>query len=60
MSKLKWVLIVIGILLILLGLTMKLAWKIEEIRCWNMPLNDFYRDKNCLRHTWTYEEMNKR
>lgn len=58
--KIYDLILIIGIFLIVLGIVFGMAWKLDEIRCYNMPLNDFYNDNLCVRHTQTYEEMNNR
>ncbi len=53
MSKeLKIIFFIIG--LILCALIVTLAYvasdKYNQVRCYNLPLNEFYNDKSCLRY----------
>lgn len=48
--------IIISIILIVtiltigvIGLSKEIRKKAIENRCWNMPLNDFYKDKECMK-----------
>lgn len=31
--------------------------KINQERCYNLPLNDFYKDKSCMKYTQIWEEL---
>jgi hypothetical protein len=59
MNKLAYTLTIIGITMILIVLLSIIIWKIDEARCYNMPLNDVYYDRLCQFHTITYEELNR-
>lgn len=53
MSKeLKIIAIIITLILILLVaiITIVVVDNINKEKCYNMPLNDFYRDKSCLKY----------
>jgi len=36
--------------MIMIGTLIMAVEKIDENRCYNLPLNDFYRDKSCLKY----------
>lgn len=56
--KIECILSIIGSTMITAGLFMiiidklnvVIADKINQERCYNLPLNDFYRDKSCLKY----------
>lgn len=56
--KIECILSIIGLTMITTGLFMiiidklnvVIADKINQERCYNLPLNDFYRDKSCLKY----------
>lgn len=60
MNKLAYTLTIIGIIMILIGLLSIIIWKIDEARCYNMPLNDVYNDRLCQFHTVSYDELNRK
>ena len=47
--------IVITSIVLIISLTMVLD-KLNEERCYNLPLNDFYNDKTCLKYTENLDE----
>lgn len=59
MDKVIDLLVAIGILLFIMGMVFIASWEYDEKRCYNMPLNDFYNDPLCVRHTQTWEELNR-
>lgn len=58
MERLTSILILMGVMFVFLGISFIIFWKFDEARCYNMPLNDFYNDKWCVKHTISWEELN--
>lgn len=60
-NKNTWIIIasLIGIVIVFIRLSLinKAIDKINEERCYNLPLNEFYEDKSCLKYTQTWEEL---
>lgn len=56
--KIEYILSIIGLTMITIGLfmiiidklNMVIVDKINQERCYNLPLNDFYKDKSCLKY----------
>lgn len=61
MNKLEKILNVMGIITIIVILIFTIWFVIEfremlnDHRCYNLPLNEFYQDKKCERY-WDFEE----
>lgn len=47
--NLSKLLTIIGAMIILLGIVIIALKKIEENRCYNLPLNEYVEDKSCMK-----------
>lgn len=50
------VLTIIGILLIVSGLFIRIYEEIEEVSCYHLPPNEFYKNSICEKYWKTYEK----
>ena len=48
--KIEYMLITVGLMMIMIGLFIILLNKLNQERCYNLPLNDFYKNKSCLKY----------
>ncbi len=55
--KIIYVLLTIAIVTGIICLCMIAIYKLNEERCYNLPLNEFYKDKSCLKYTQTWDEL---
>lgn len=55
-QKVAIVIALIGILMIVMGFTIGLIYKINENRCMNMAVSDVFNDKSCSRYITDYIE----
>lgn len=55
--KIMYMILALGILTIVFYAITVVADKINQHRCYNLPLNEFYEDKSCLKYTEIWEEL---
>lgn len=48
--RIEYILSIIGLAMIIIGLSIMILSEFNQERCYNLPLNEFYRDKSCLKY----------
>lgn len=55
--KLSYIIGGIGITMICIGIIIQCIDELNKRRCYNLPLNEFYEYKSCMKYTETWEEL---
>lgn len=48
--RIEYMLITVGLMMIMIGLFIIALNELDQERCYNLPLNEFYKDKSCLKY----------